>query len=64
MSYLKVPLEHLSYQVRIRYPCLCLSKRSIFICDFSAKVTCAFLAYKKQAAVPLLSLLIISEEKS
>ena len=39
-------------------------KKVIFICDFSAKVTCVFLAYKKQEAVPLLSLLFISAENS
>ena len=37
-----VPLKALSDQIRIINPCFC------FICGFSSKVTCVFLAYRKQ----------------
>jgi len=39
---------HLSYQVCIWYLCLCFFKLLIFIWDFSAKVTCTFIIFRKQ----------------
>ena len=41
-----VTLKASSVQEWIRYPCFCFFKLFIFICDFSVKVTCAFLAFK------------------
>ena len=41
-----VPLKALSDQVWIRYSCFCFFELFIFICGFSAKVTCAFLVNK------------------
>jgi len=41
-------LKALSDQVWIRYPWFRLFRLFIFIHGFSAKVSCAFLAYKKQ----------------
>ena len=38
----------LSGQVWIIYDCFCFLKLGIFICSFSAIVTCVFLVYKKQ----------------
>ena len=38
----------IKYEVRIRYQCFCFFKLFIFIGEFSAKVTYAFLAKKKQ----------------
>ena len=43
-----VPLQALSDQVSIRCQCFCFFKLFIFIYGFSAKETCAFLAYEKQ----------------
>ena len=37
----------LSDQIWIRTPCFCFWKLFVFPCGFSAKMTCAFLAYQK-----------------
>ena len=39
-----VPLKPSSDQACFRYRCFCFFKLFIFVCGFSAKVTCAFLA--------------------
>ena len=41
-------LYALSDQVRIRHPCSSFFKLFIFICDFSATLTCVFFAYPNQ----------------